>query len=84
LLHALVVLLVVLVVALLWAASPVVTLVFGAWVVFATLGYIVGVPKGHGVGGVLLGGFLGPLGLLIVAMFKPRSASLNNDPRHFV
>jgi hypothetical protein len=72
--HALIVLAVILVGVLLWAASPVVTVVFVAWLLFATGGYVIGAPKGRGVAGIVLGTLTGPLGLFIVAKMRPSDA----------
>lgn len=55
----------------LWAVSPIVTLIFVAWLLFATGGYVIGEPKGHGGAGIVLGSCGGPLGLLIVAALGP-------------
>jgi hypothetical protein len=73
--HLVIVLAVILVGIALWAASPIVTLIFVAWLLCATGGYVIGEPKGHGGAGILLGSFGGPLGLLIVAALGPSHAT---------
>jgi len=72
--HLVIVLAVILVGIALWAASPIVTLIFVAWLLSATGGYVIGEPKGHGGAGILLGSFGGPLGLVIVAALGPSQA----------
>jgi len=72
--HLFVVLTVAIVGVVLWAASPIVTLVFVAWLLFTAGGYVIGEPKGRGAAGILLGSFGGPIGLLIVATIGPSQA----------
>ena len=69
--HIVVVLAVIAVGAVMWAASPILTLIFVGWILFATGGYVIGEPKGHGAVGVALGSVAGPVGLLIVATMRP-------------
>lgn len=69
--HIVVVLVVIAVGAVMWAASPIVTLIFVGWILFATGGYAIGQPKGHGAVGITLGSVAGPVGLLLVAAMRP-------------
>ena len=40
-------------------------------IVCALIGYSIGKPKGRSVDGILLGLFLGPIGVLIIAVLRP-------------
>jgi hypothetical protein len=53
------------------AISPFLTIALIVTVLFAALGWYIGEQRGRGSLGLILGLFLGPIGLLIVAVMEP-------------
>ena len=54
--------------------TPVIALI---WVVCAIAGALIGARSGHRINGMFFGLLLGPLGVLIVALWKPRNGQLD-------
>jgi hypothetical protein len=48
---------------------------FSGGLLFALISWFVGNTKGHGCLGCILGGLLGPFGLLITALLGPRNSA---------
>jgi hypothetical protein len=82
--HIIVVLVALAVGAVLWSASPIVTLIFVGWILFATGGYVIGQPKGHGAVGITLASVAGPVGLLIVATMRPTQTERERASAHAI
>lgn len=47
------------------------------WIVSAIAGALIGARSGHRINGMFFGLLLGPLGVLIVALWKPRDGKLD-------